>query len=57
MDKKTMITVKGRIIRSREKPLDLRAVSSLFSAKFPKVIKDESKIANGKAKGIKLAEM
>lgn len=57
MAKKTMITVNGRMIRSREKPLDFRAVSSLFSAKFPKVIKDESKIANGKAKGIKLAEI
>jgi hypothetical protein len=28
----------------------------LFSAKFPKVMRDESKIDNGRAKGIKLAE-
>jgi hypothetical protein len=28
----------------------------LLSAKLPKVIKEESKMASGKAKGIKLAE-
>ena len=48
--------VKGLIILYNDKPLDFNAVSSFFSDKFPKVISDDSKIANGKAKGIKLAE-
>jgi hypothetical protein len=43
-------------MRIKEKPLDLRAVNSLFSAKFPKVISEESKIDKGRANGIKLAE-
>jgi hypothetical protein len=40
----------------KDNPLDLSAVNSLFSAKFPKVIKEESKMAKGNANGIKLAE-
>lgn len=50
------ITVKGRITLIREKPLDLSAVNSLFSAKFPKVIRDDSNMDKGSASGIKLAE-
>ena len=46
----------GFMILYNESPLDFRAVNSLFSERFPKVIKDESKIANGRARGIKLAE-
>ena len=49
-------TVSGLIILYSDNPLDFRAVNSLLSAKFPKVIKEESKMARGKAKGIKLAE-
>ena len=53
---KITTTVSGLIILYNDKPLDFRAVSSLLSAKLPKVIKEESKMASGKAKGIKLAE-
>lgn len=53
---KSTITVKGLIILRREKPLDFSAVNSLFSEKFPKVMREESKIERGSASGIKLAE-
>ena len=46
----------GRVIRYNESPLDLSAVNSFFSDKFPNVIRDESKIASGKARGIRLAD-
>ena len=49
-------TVRGRIIRTSENPLDFNAVNSLFSDMLPKVIKEESRMASGRAKGIKLAE-
>jgi hypothetical protein len=49
-------TVNGRIILRREKPFDFNAVNSLFSDMLPKVINDDSKIARGRANGIKLAE-
>jgi hypothetical protein len=49
--------IKGFIILYRESPLDFNAVSSLFSDKFPKVMIEESKIARGRASGIKLADM
>jgi hypothetical protein len=45
------------MIRYKESPLDFNAVNSLFSERFPKVIMDESKIANGSARGIKLADI
>jgi hypothetical protein len=53
---KTTITVNGRMIRIKENPLAFRAVNSLFSAKFPKVMREESKMDKGRANGIKLAE-
>jgi hypothetical protein len=49
-------TVSGLIILLSDKPLDFNAVSSFFSDKLPKVMSDDSKMANGKASGIKLAE-
>ena len=49
-------TVNGLITRINEKPFDLSAVSSLFSDMLPKVISEERSMANGSAKGIKLAE-
>ena len=52
-----MITiVSGLIILLSDMPLDFNAVSSLLSEKLPKVMSDDSKMANGKASGIKLAE-
>lgn len=56
MDMAITNTINGLIILNRDKPLDLRAVSSLFSEKLPKVIRDEIKMANGSARGIRLAE-
>jgi hypothetical protein len=50
------MTIKGRMMRNKEKPLDFRAVSSLCSAKLPKVMSEESKMAKGRASGIKLAD-
>jgi hypothetical protein len=44
------------MILKRDKPDDFNAVSSLFSAKFPNVIIDENKTANGRANGINVAE-
>jgi hypothetical protein len=44
------------MILSKDNPLDFKAVSSLFSAMLPKVMSEESRTANGKANGIKLAE-
>jgi len=52
----TTTTVKGRMIRNKENPFDFNAVNSLFSDMFPKVIKEERRMASGRAKGIKLAE-
>ena len=49
-------TIKGLIILNNESPLDLSAVNSLFSEKFPKVINEEISIAKGRARGIRLAE-
>ena len=48
--------VRGRRMRYKDKPLAFSAVNSLFSVKFPIVIIDDKRTANGKAKGIKLAE-
>jgi hypothetical protein len=50
------INIKGRMILYRESPLDFKAVNSLFSAKLPKVIKEESRMASGTAKGTRFAE-
>jgi hypothetical protein len=50
------MTVKGRRILKRDIPADFKAFNSLFSAIFPMVIIDESKMAKGRAKGIILAE-
>jgi hypothetical protein len=44
------------MIFNRDKPLDFNAVNSLLSAMFPKVIKEDSRMARGKASGIRLAE-
>ena len=52
---KTM-TMKGLRMRSSEKPLALSAVSSLCSAKLPMVMREESKMASGKASGSILAD-
>ncbi len=52
---KTMI-VRGFNIWNKDIPADFKALSSLFSAIFPTVIMEESKIARGKANGIRLAE-
>ena len=43
-------------MRNNEKPLDLSAVSSLCSERFPKAIRDDSKMASGKASGTIPAE-
>ena len=48
--------VSGLMILSNENPLDFNAVNSLFSEKFPKVIKEDKRMDNGRARGIKLAE-
>lgn len=56
MDMAITNTINGLIILNSDKPLDLRAVSSLFSEKLPKVIRDEIKMANGSARGMRLAE-
>ena len=50
------IVMSGRMILSKEKPLALRAVSSLCSAKLPKVMSEESNMAKGSAIGIIPAE-
>ena len=49
-------TIKGRIILYRDKPLDFKAVNSLFSEKLPKVIKEEINMDMGSASGIRLAD-
>jgi hypothetical protein len=49
-------TINGRMILERDKPLDFKAVNSLFSEKFPKVIKEEINMDNGNASGIRLAD-
>ena len=41
--------------RFKETPADLMAMSSLFSAIFPKVMMDDSKIDMGSAMGTKRA--
>lgn len=46
----------GLRMRSKENPLDFKAVSSLCSDKFPRAINEESKIAKGKASGTIPAE-
>lgn len=48
--------VSGFMILYNDIPLDLKAISSLFSEKLPKVISDDKRIAKGKANGTKLAE-
>jgi hypothetical protein len=48
--------VRGLMILYNERPLDLSAVSSLFSEKLPKVMSDDINIERGNAKGIRLAE-
>jgi hypothetical protein len=50
------MTVNGRRILKSDMPADFNAFNSLFSAMFPIVMIEESKIANGNAKGIILAE-
>ena len=44
------------MILNKDKPDDFKAVSSFFSAKFPKVMMDEKRTAKGKANGINVAE-
>lgn len=44
------------MMRNKEKPLAFKAVSSLCSAKLPKVMSEESKIAKGSAIGMIPAE-
>ena len=44
------------MIRNKESPEDFSAVSSFFSAKFPKVMMEEKRTAKGKASGINVAE-
>lgn len=46
----TIATVKGRMIRGRDKPADFKAVNSFFSASDPKAIIDAIKMARGNAK-------
>lgn len=53
---KTTTVTSGRMILNNDKPEDFNAVNSLFSARFPNVMIELSKIARGKASGIKLAE-
>ena len=43
--------VSGRMMRNRLTPAAFIAVSSLFSPRFPKVISEASRIANGSANG------
>ena len=45
------ITITGFMIRTREIPEDLKASSSRFSARFPKVIRLASSTASGMARG------
>ena len=52
-----MNTNKGRSILLNDSPEDLSAVSSLFSAKLPVVMMEESKTVSGNARGIKPALM
>ena len=46
----------GRITLNSDIPDDFKAVSSLFSARFPKVMIEENRTANGKASGMSVAE-
>ena len=46
-----MAMVSGRMMRKRLTPAAFMAVSSNFSPRLPKLIKEASKIANGKANG------
>ena len=48
--------ISGNIIRCNEIPADFNAISSLCSPIFPKVIKEERRIDNGRAIGTKLAD-
>jgi antitoxin component of RelBE/YafQ-DinJ toxin-antitoxin module len=48
--------IKGRIIRSKGIPEDLRAESSLNSPIFPNVIRDARRIPSGRAVGTKVRE-
>ena len=48
--------IKGLMILNSERPLDFRAVNSLFAEKSPKVINEEIRMAKGRARGIRLAE-
>ena len=56
IDMSSTIVMSGRMILSKENPLALRAVSSLCSAKLPKVMSEESNMAKGSAIGIIPAE-
>ena len=49
--------ISGLIILWREMPDDFNAVSSKFSPKFPKVINEDNKIARGKARGTRPADV
>lgn len=46
----------GRIKRDKEIPADFMATNSKVSPRFPNVIIDDNNIANGRAKGISVAE-
>jgi hypothetical protein len=53
---RTTVCVKGLRIRNKDNPEDLRAVNSLFSARFPSVMIELRRMARGRASGIRLAE-
>ena len=53
---KTIRNTSGLIIRCRGIPEDFNAVSSLYSPRFPKVIRAASSIARGRAIGTKESE-
>ena len=51
------MTISGRKVCIREIPAALMAVNSLLSPKFPKVIKEDSRMARGNAWGISISHM
>jgi hypothetical protein len=53
--KKSETMKRGRMNRNKEIPADFMATSSKLSPRFPNVINDESKTANGNAKGTSAA--
>ena len=53
----TATTISGRNVCISEIPAALMAVSSELSPRFPNVISDDRRIANGKACGISINPM